>query len=400
MKTSIGDLALLGGVPLFSETLHVGRPNVGDRSAFLRRIESMLDCNWLTNEGPLVRELEEKLASYLGVRHCVAMCNGTVALEIAIRALGLEGEVIVPSFTFIATAHALQWQGLRPVFCDVDPGTHCLDPARIERHITSKTSGILGVNVWGRSCKMEELQEIADRYGLQLMFDSAHAFGASYRGRMLGSFGRCEVLSFHATKFFNTLEGGAVVTNDDELARKLRLMKNFGFSGLDNVVYLGVNGKMNEASGAMGLTNLERLDDIVAINRRNHHAYRDAFATVPGLRLIQYDERERCNFQYVVTEVGPEFGLARDEVMRILHAENVRARRYFWPGCHRMAPYQQLYPESSEGLQVTEGIAGRVLLFPTGLAVDEAAIAKIGALLQLLARDAEAIRAEAARSGR
>ncbi len=386
-KSTLDDLAVFGGQPLFDETLHVGRPNVGDRAAFLRRIEEMLDRDWLTNNGPLVRELEERIAALLGVRHCIAMCNGTVALEIAIRALGLEGEVILPSFTFVATAHALQWQGIHPVFCDIDPETHCIDPAEIERHITSRTTGILAVNLWGRSCAMETLHAIAERRGLQLLFDSAHSFGASYKGRMLGGFGRCEVMSFHATKFFNTLEGGAITTNDDELAQRLRLMKNFGFASLDNVISIGINGKMTEAAAAMGLTNLEVLDLTIDGNRRNYHLYREGLSTIPGLRLIDYDEAESCNYQYVVAEIGSELGLVRDDLVRILHAENVRARRYFWPGCHRMEPYRTLYAASQAPLPQTDLVASRVLLLPTG-AVTADQIRALCELLRSVAREA------------
>ncbi|MEI2422502.1 DegT/DnrJ/EryC1/StrS family aminotransferase, partial [Arthrospira platensis SPKY2] len=175
------------------------------------------------------------------------MCNGTIALEILIRATELKGEVIVPSFTFIATAHALQWQEITPVFCDIDPKTHTLDPLAVEKMITPRTSGIIGVHVWGQPCNIEALTEIANQHNLKLVFDASHAFGCSYQGTMIGNFGEAEVFSFHATKFVNTFEGGAVVTNNDELAAKIRLMKNFGFAGFDNVIYIGTNGKMDEA---------------------------------------------------------------------------------------------------------------------------------------------------------
>src|SRR5690606_22863643 len=206
----------------------------------------------------------------LGVKHCVAMCNGTIALEIAIRATGLRGEVIVPSWTFVATAHSLYWQGITPVFADIDPTTHNLDPAAVRRMITPRTSGIVGVHLWGRAAPVEELQAIADEHGLKLVFDAAHAFGSTYKGRSIGRFGACEVLSFHATKWFNTMEGGAVVTDDDALADAMRLMRNFGFSGYDNVVHPGTNGKMIEVCAAMGLSNMERLDEVMATNQQRH----------------------------------------------------------------------------------------------------------------------------------
>jgi dTDP-4-amino-4,6-dideoxygalactose transaminase len=212
------ELAICGAPPAFSQALHVGRPNIANRERFLERTGQMLDRLWLTNNGPLVQEFERRIAGYVGVKHCICVCNATVGLELAIRAVGLRGEVIVPSYTFVATAHALQWQEITPVFADMDPATHCLDPARIERHITPRTTGILATHVWGRPCPVEVLSEIAERRGLKLMFDAAHAFGCSHQGQMIGGFGLVEVFSFHATKFLNSLEGGAVVTNDDELA--------------------------------------------------------------------------------------------------------------------------------------------------------------------------------------
>ena len=210
-------LSIVTGRPAFSEMLHVGRPNLGDQERLLARIKDMLDRRYLTNNGPFVQDLEARIAEYVGVRHCVAMCNATIALEIAIRALGLKGEVVLPSLTFIATAHALQWQEITPVFADIVPGTHHLDPEQVERVITPRTTGIIGVHLWGQACDVEGLAEIARRRNLALMFDAAHAFGCSHGGRMIGGFGEAEVFSFHATKFFNSFEGGAVVTNNDEL---------------------------------------------------------------------------------------------------------------------------------------------------------------------------------------
>lgn len=363
-------LAIFGGKPRFAEPLHVGRPNIGNREALLNRLNAMLDRGWLTNNGPLVQEFEAQLATYLGVGHVICMCNATIALEIATRALGLSGEVIVPSFTFVATAHALQWQETTPVFCDVDPHTHNLDPARVEELITPRTTGIIGVHVWGRACDVEALQAIAGRHGLRLMFDAAHAFGCSSRGQMIGGFGEAEVFSFHATKFFNTFEGGAVATNNDELAARIRLMKNFGFAGYDNVIYVGTNGKMNEASAAMGLTGLESLGHFVDVNRRNYHAYREGLAGLPGITLIEYPTEEKLNYQYVVVEVDEAAaGLSRDRLVEVLHAENVLARRYFFPGCHEMEPYRSYFPHARLQLPETEKLVQRVMLLPTGTAL-------------------------------
>jgi dTDP-4-amino-4,6-dideoxygalactose transaminase len=364
------DLAILGGAATFDDRLYVGRPNVGDKSRLMERIEDILDRRWLTNDGRYVLELEQRLAEYIGVKHCITMCNATVALEIAIRALGMTGEVIVPSFTFIATAHSLQWQQITPVFCDIDPETHTLDPSRLEAMITPRTTGIIGVHLWGRPCAIEELDRIARKHGLKLLYDAAHAFGCTHRGEMIGRFGNAEVFSFHATKFFNTFEGGAMVTDDDDLAARVRLMKNFGFAGYDNVVYIGTNGKMSEVSAAMGLSSLECLDEFIAVNRRNYECYRRELAGLPGVTLISYDETERNNYQYIVLEIEENAaGIGRDLLMAVLHAENVLARRYFFPGCHRMEPYASHFPHAHLLLPATERLTGRVLVLPTGTAV-------------------------------
>lgn len=388
LKTSCDELAVMGGSPAFSDTLHVGRPNIGDRSEFLERVNGILDRRWLTNNGICVQEFERRLEALLGVKHCIAMCNATVALEITIRALGMTGEVIVPSFTFVATPHSLQWQQITPVFCDIDPETHSIDPRRVESLITPRTTGIIGVHLWGKPCKIEALAEIAGRRNLRLLFDAAHAFGCSHNGRMIGSFGDAEVFSFHATKFFNTFEGGAVATNDDDLAARIRLMKNFGFAGYDNVVYIGTNGKMSEISAAMGLTSLDHLEEIITINRRNYAAYASGLANVQGIRLVPYEGADRYNYQYVVLEVDEQAaGIHRDMLLQALHAENIMARRYFYPGCHRMEPYRSYFPNAGMLLPETERLAERVLSLPTGTAVLEEDIVDICSIIRLVLKN-------------
>jgi len=383
-KTRLEDLAILGGTPAFAETLHVGRPNIGDRGMLFERINDLLDRRWLTNNGPYVQQLEQRVADLIGAKHCIAMCNATIALEIAIRALGLKGEVLIPSFTFVATAHSLQWQGITPVFCDIDPISHTIDPEQVERAITSRTSGIIGVHVWGRPCNVEALAEICARHGLKLLFDAAHAFCCTHRGRMIGSFGDAEVFSFHATKFFNTFEGGAIVTESDEVADKARLMRNFGFAGYDKVVQLGTNGKMNEVSAAMGLTSLESLDNFIAVNRRNYQRYREQLQNVPGVRFLNYDENEKCNYQYIVLEVDETVTrIKRDRLLQILWDENVMARRYFYPGCHLMEPYCSDPLYAAVKLPATEKLTRQILVLPTGTSVEEAHINVVCSIVRL-----------------
>lgn len=385
-------LAVLGGTPCFSEHLHVGRPNIGDRAALQRRFDQILETRLFTNGGPLVQEFERRIAAHLGVRHCIATCNGTNALMLAVRGLDLKGEVIVPSFTFVATAHALQWQETRPVFCDVDPATHNLDPEKVEACITPETTGIIGVHLWGRPCDTAALERIARKHGLKLMFDASHAFGSTSGGRRIGGFGDAEVFSFHATKFMNCFEGGAVVTNNDALAEKLRLMRNFGFVTFDTVVHLGMNAKMPEVCAAMGLTSLESLDEFIAINRRNHEAYSNALGQLPGMTVCRYADNEEANYQYVILEIDPARSpLTRDELLQVLTAENVLARRYFYPGCHRMEPYR------SSGfhydLPVTERLSQEVLALPTGTSIGLAEIEAITTLIRQALTQAAEVRA-------
>ena len=399
-KQSIAELAIWGGPPAFSRKLHVGSPNIGDRERLFQRFNDLLDRRWLTNNGLFVQEFERQIAGLIGVKHCVAVCNGTVALEIAIRALGLHGEVIVPSFTFVATAHALQWQEITPVFCDIDPQTYLLDPDRLEALITPRTTGIIGVHLWGRACDADRLTAIAKRRQLKILFDAAHAFLCTYKGRWIGGLGDAEEFSFHATKVVNAFEGGAVVTNDDTLADKMRLMRNFGFSGYDQVIYVGTNGKMNEASAAMGITSLESSGEFIRVNRRNYFQYQKEMDGIPGISLVGYDAREKNNYQYVVLMVEEAVaGISRDDVVAILHAENVMARRYFWPGCHRMEPYRSCFPHAGAILPVTERVAERCICLPTGSAVDEAAITRICQVIRFAVENGSSIRARLQKTG-
>jgi dTDP-4-amino-4,6-dideoxygalactose transaminase len=390
---NLDDLAVFGGIPAFAEELHVGRPNIGDRQRLLARINEILDRRWLTNNGPNVQEFERQIADVARVKHCIATCNATVALEIAIRALGLTGEVIVPSMTFIATAHALQWQEITPVFCDIDPETYTIDPNRIEQMITPRTTGIIGVHLWSRPCDVESLAEITRRHNLKLLYDAAHSFACSYKGRMIGSFGDAEVFSFHATKFLNSLEGGAIVTNDDGLAAKTRLMRNFGFAGVDKVTHIGTNGKMDEMSAAMGLTSLESLDEFVNTNYRNYKIYQCQLEKIPGVSLIIYNKAERNNYQYIILEINEtETLISRDQLALILYMENILVRRYFYPGCHRMEPYHSYYPHAGLVLPETEKLVQRVLCLPTGTTVSPADIGQICQIIQVVVEHGREVR--------
>jgi dTDP-4-amino-4,6-dideoxygalactose transaminase len=399
VKARPDELAVAGAAPAFAQPRHVGAPNIGNRARLHARIRDLLDRRWLTNNGPYVQEFERRVAGLIGVAHCVAMANGTLALELAVRALGLSGEVIVPSFTFAATVHALRWQGISPVFCDVEPRFHTIDSGRVEDLVTPRTSGILAVHLWGNSCDVRTLSAIARRRGLKLLFDGAHAFGSSHDGRMVGSGGDAEAFSFHATKVLNTFEGGAVVTNDAGLASQLRLLRNLGFAGLDHVVSVGTNAKMSEIAAAMGLTGLESLERFIHVNRRRYREYSRRLRTLPGLRLLPH--AGGANHQYIVVEVDPgRSGISRDDLVRVLRAENVLARRYFTPGCHRMPPYRDLTPADNRSLPETERLAETILCLPTGTAVSNGDVAAICQIIRVAVEHAPVVSRLLAANGR
>lgn len=391
MLGDVADLAIFSGVPEFDRPRYVGLPNVGDRAALFALLDGVLDRRWLSNGGPLVQEFERRVAETSGVRHCVATANATVALELAIRAADLSGEVLVPAFTFPATVHAVRWSGLTPVLCDVDPETGCLDPAQVAARITPRTSGILGVHLWGRPHAVAELTDIADRHGLTLLFDAAQAFGVRYRGRPVGGFGAAEVFSFHATKLVNAFEGGAVVTDDSGLAARVRAMHNFGIVGEDEVTLVGTNGKMSEAAAAMGLVSLAGMASFVDRNRRNHGRYRHVLGEIPGVTMVTPGPDTEPSYHYVVVRIDADrLGLDRDALMAVLRAENVMARRYFYPGCHRMSPYHVdgvSYPH-------TDALAASLLTLPTGAAVDEPDIDRIAQLIAVAATHAPTVTAQ------
>jgi dTDP-4-amino-4,6-dideoxygalactose transaminase len=270
--------------------------------------------------------------------------------------------------------------------------SHNIDPAKVEELITPQTSAILGVHVWGRSCDVEALQQVASRHGLALCLDAAHAFSCSTKGRMIGGGGVAEAFSFHATKFYNTFEGGAVTTNDDDVAAHCRRMRDFGFAGVDRVEALGINGKMNEASAAMGLTNLEALQAFIEVNERNHGLYAAGLEGIPGVTLVKYPQGERSNFQYVVIEIDNDVSaLTRDEVLAVLTAENVLARRYFFPGCHMMPPYRDRGLRAP--LPETERLTTRTLALPTGTAVSDKDVTAVCSIVRQAMAQASAVRA-------
>lgn len=382
-KRTLGDLAILGGTSLFTEPLHVGRPNIGDRARFFERLGAALDRRWLSNAGPLSLELEERIRGITGARHALAVDNATAGIQVAAVAAGLQGDVIVPAFTFVGTAHALRWIGLRPVFCDVDPETLLIDPASAEAAITDRTTGILGVHLWGRVCPTGALDRLAAERGLTVLYDAAHALACTADGRPVGTFGAAEIFSFHATKFVNSFEGGAITTDDDAFADRAAKLRNFGFVGYDRTESAGTNAKMNEAAAAMGLTSLDAMPDIIATNRAHADHYARALAGLDGVRFLSFDPPDSSNAQYAVIRIdAARAGIHRDTVYRALHAENVLARRYFAPGVHRMEPY--LGERPGPPLPVTERASDEVLTLPTGTGVTPDDVEAVAGLLRFV----------------
>lgn len=393
MKESIAELAISGGSAEFSRSLHVGRPNIGSRDDLFRRINEILDRKWLTNDGPLVREFEQRLCDLTGAQDCVAVCNATAGLQLLCHALNLTGEIIIPSFTFAASVHAFYWQGITPVFCDVKPRSFHLDVDLLDSLRTERTSAVLGVHTWGQACDTEAVTSFAAAHDLKVIFDAAHSIGCEHQGRTIGTFGDAEVFSFHATKCINSFEGGAITTNDGDLAERLRLMRNFGFRGNDNVISIGINAKMNEVCAAMGLTSLDAYDEFVAHNSENARAFADGIGSISGIELFEPRPGQRHNWQYIVALIDEKrFGITRDELVTVLSAENVLARRYFYPGCHRIEPYRSLLSNAGYTLPNTEQVCEDVLVLPTGSQLDASEVRRLCELVSFASTHAAEIR--------
>ena len=353
-----------------TKQLHVGQLNVPDRKAVMRSFEGIFDRRFFTNHGPLVAEFEERIARRLGVKHAICVTNGTVALMVAMEVAGLSGKVVVPAFTFPATVQAITYAGLQPVFCDVDSRYHCITAETVRVAMEDGCSAILGVRMWGRGAGIDALSSLAQENGLELMLDSAHAFGCVQGGVPVGSTGLFEVFSFHATKVLNCTEGGCVTTNDDNLAAAIRTSSNFHDRAGDVSVPLRINAKMSEAQAAMGLLGLERLDEIIEGNRHRYNLYRRLLSEIPGIRFFDHAEDIASNYQYVVIEVQDSFPLSQHDLMRNLKSQGIFARRYFFPGMHEAPPYNL----KKWSLPVTDDLCCRVLQLPSGEVVSDADI--------------------------
>lgn len=348
------------------ERIYVTRPTLPPLEDYSALLKGIWRRKWLTNAGELHQELESRLCEFLGVEHLSLFCNGTIALLVALRLLDLrEGEVITTPFTFPATAHALDWMGLTPVFCDIEADTYNIDPNRIEALITGRTRAILGVHVYGMPCDVDAIETIANKHGLRVAYDAAHGFGGRLRGRALAAHGDVSMLSFHATKLFSTIEGGALVVRDGESKRKVDLLKNFGIADAETVLLPGINGKMNEFQAAFGLLQLDMAPAEIAARGHIADVYRVALAKIPGIRLLpQRDEVELNNAYFPILIDPAAYGMTRDTLQTYLLRCNIEPRKYFYPLCSHYPCYRDLPSARTENLPVAERVAGQVLCLP------------------------------------
>lgn len=391
MKTN--DFALFGAEPEFDKALPVGQLYFPSWERYEASFRGIFERQYYTNNGPLHQKLEEKLQDFLGVKHAICVSNATLGLMMVADALELSGKVILPAFTFSASVQSLTWAGLEPVFCDVDPDTHQIALDQINALIDEDVSAIMGVNLWGGSCNPKALSELAVSNGVQLYFDSAHAFGCTVDNMPIGNFGHAEVFSFHATKILSATEGGCVCTNDNDLAARLRSIRpSYGTEKPVSIVRVA-NARMSEAQAAIALMSLEDFPANQKNNEHLFHLYAEQLDMIPGLHLVRPTGVSFSNYQYVVCRVNEhEFGLSRDLLIELLKAENVIARRYFYPGLHRSIPYAQKLPQYLDRLPNTDNLCASCIQFPIGALVSAQAVERICNILKKAHQAASAIR--------
>ena len=348
-----------------NKKITVTSPLLPPLEEFIPYLEDIWERKWITNNGYYHQELEKALAEYLGVEYISLFTNGTIPIMIALQALRVTGEVITTPYSFVATTHSLWWNDIKPVFVDIDPNTCNLDPDKIEAAITSRTTAIMPVHVYGNPCDTEKIQEIADNYGLKVIYDAAHAFGVTVNGESILKAGDISTLSFHATKTYNTIEGGALVCHDEKTKQRIDYLKNFGFAGETTVVAPGINGKMDEIRASYGLLELKHVD--AAIEKRKHvtKQYREGLKGIPGISCLQEVPCVRYNYSYFPIFINEkEYGMSRDELYYKMKVENIFGRRYFYPLISEFTTYRGLESSSKENLPVSHEIAESVICLP------------------------------------
>ncbi|MCD2515264.1 DegT/DnrJ/EryC1/StrS family aminotransferase [Massilia sp. G4R7] len=361
--------------------IYVTQPELPPLQDFVAALEQIWDSKFLTNGGQFHQQFEAALCEYLGVEHVSLFTNGTIALMTALQALGIGGEVVTTPYSFVATANALLWNGLQPVFADIDPATFNLDPARIEAAITPRTTAIMPVHCYGNPCDVERIEAIAKRHGLKVIYDAAHAFGVRQDGRSILRHGDLSVLSFHATKVFNTFEGGAIVCRDAAMKQHIDHLKNFGIADEVTVVAAGINGKMNEVSAACGLLQLKGVDAAIGKRRAVAAHYRRLLAGVPGVRCMPAPVHE-ANDGYFPILVGDDYPLGRDGLYQKLRDAGIHARRYFYPLISDFPMYQGIASAAPENLPQAAAAARQVLCLPIYPGLEPGAIDSIASLIK------------------
>lgn len=361
--------------------IYVTQPYLPPLEEFVPYLKEIWDNKILTNNGPFHKELEQALCDYLGVEHLALFTNGTIALVTALQTLRITGEVITTPYSFVATAHSLLWNNIRPVFVDIDPATCNLDPDRIEEAITPQTTAILPVHCYGNPCDVERIQKIADTYGLKVIYDAAHAFGVKYKGESVLRHGDLSVLSFHATKVFNTFEGGAIVCPDAKTKQRVDYLKNFGFADEVTITAPGINGKMSEINAAFGLLQLRHIDSAITRRKEIEARYREALADVQGISLLPMSPDTEGNASYLPLLVGDDYPLSRDALYQKMKNAGVYGRRYFYPLISNMPMYRGLASAAPANLPKARGVADRVLCMPIYPGLADAEIARSVALV-------------------
>lgn len=349
---------------MIKKPIYVTQPDLPDLEEFQESLKEIWDSKWLTNNGKFHKELEKKLAEYLGVKYLSLFSNGTMALISALQVLGISGEVITTPYSFVATTHALWWNSIRPVFVDIEPVRLNIDYRKIEAAITPKTTAILPVHVYGNPCDVLEIEKIADTYGLKVIYDAAHAFGVKVNNNSILNYGDLSILSFHATKSFNTIEGGAIVCHDEKTKKRIDFLKNFGFANEITVVAPGINAKMNEIQAAYGLLQLKAHKKNIKKRKKITRHYRNKLKGIKGLSFLEDFKTVEHNYSYFPIFIDDDFSVSRDKLYFKLQENNIYGRRYFYPLITKFSVYRGLESSDPANLPVAERVAEQVICLP------------------------------------
>ena len=345
--------------------IFVTQPALPPLNEYVKYLEEIWESRIVTNNGPFHQQFEKELAAYLGVKYLSLFANGTLALITALQALRISGEVITTPFSFVATTHALWWNNIKPVFVDIEPEYFTMDPEKIEAAITPQTTAIMPVHVYGNPCKTFQIQKIADTYGLKLIYDAAHAFGVRINDNSILNFGNLSILSFHATKVFNTIEGGAIICHDEKTKKRIDFLKNFGFAGETLVIEPGINAKMNEFQAAYGLIQLKYIDKYISSRQKIANTYRQNLAGIRGICFLgDIENVHHCYSYFPILVVAEQYGKSRDELYEELKRNNIFSRRYFYPLISQFPTYRSLPSSSATNLPVAEKVAEQVICLP------------------------------------